>query len=690
MYVKPKSLNKIFINKILFATTIKIIVLCLIFLIVKDMFKNEQLKSISEDLLITDSYTSEEIIRYKLLDNVHALELALYNLEDTRELNSAKFILHLNNVNMKSCISYGKDDFKICRARDGTFIGISPLKMQNQLFGYILTEKKYNLIYLSTLNHEFMLMFFTLIGGFIFNLFFVFLGIKKKISTNTDRLIKIISEDGYSQASFGKLEIKEYTNIALTFIQTRDQIATLQNQKILAAAAAQLVHDIRSPLAALNTGLKLVQQVPEELRILMRNAANRINDIANNLLLQYKGVNLGSQITRKVWLLAPLVESILSEKRLALDTLPASIEADISHVGFAAFADFDTNEMKRVLSNLINNSLESLRDVRHGKVNISLDVKDNYIFLDINDNGNGISDEFLEKIWEPGFTLKVNGNGLGLSHAKKMIESWGGNIRLSSSLSLGTRVSIVLPQAKVPPWFVSNIEVSTHKCIAIVDDDQTVHDAWDQRLLSVSKALRIQHFMSTQDFMAWYPQQILSHIQVISDYELLDESLTGLDVLEKLNVGINAVLMTSHYENTEIIERCQKSGIRLLPKNMLSYVPIDVSERSNASYIKTYDAVLIDDEPYNHEFWIYAAKRTQKRLMCVFDMAGFETIAADLTQVTPVYIDLNLGNGVRGLDIAKLLYDRGFRMLYIVTGYVDFEPADYPFLAGVGEKVPPF
>ncbi|MBA3536086.1 MAG: HAMP domain-containing histidine kinase [Tatlockia sp.] len=346
-------------------------------------------------------------------------------------------------------------------------------------------------------------------------------------------------------------------------------------KKALISLTAQVAHDIRSPLTALNICLRSLPQVPENKRILMRNAADRINDIANNLLQQYSSKNLDTgalPLYLQTWLLAPLLESIISEKRLQFDGRPIELEGIITSDGFSAFARFDPSQMKRLLSNIINNASEAF-SAKGGKINLMLDAYDGKVVLKIIDNGCGIAVDLLEKVLDVGVSFKPEGFGLGLPDAKKSIESFGGTLQLYSILKKGTTVEILLPRSVSPDWFVSEIFVCPDIMIGILDDDPSVHDAWNQRLLAVSKNLSIHHFNTIQAFLDWYNLQ-LRPVHIFSDYELLGESATGLDILENLQLGNKAILVTSHYENPVLIDRCQKAGVRLLPKNLLPHIPI--------------------------------------------------------------------------------------------------------------------
>lgn len=348
-------------------------------------------------------------------------------------------------------------------------------------------------------------------------------------------------------------------------------------KKALTLLTAQVAHDIRSPLAALNTCLNILSNISEKQRILMKNALNRINDIANNLLHQYADKDSAADFLHiQSWLLAPILESIISEKRLQYEGRPIELETIITSAGYMAFAQFDASRMKRLLSNLINNSAEAF-SVIGGKITLTLEASDKYLTFKIIDDGCGIEADLLQRVFDEGISFKEKGFGLGLPDAKKNIEAFGGTIQLHSIPREGTTVEITLPRSEPPPWFAPEITVSFNTEIAILDDDNSVHCAWNQRLLAVSEHLTIHHFTTIQAFANWYILQ-LNPIQIFFDYDLVHESKTGLDVLESLKLENQAILVTSYYENPAIIARCQKASIRLLPKSLLTYIPINLSK----------------------------------------------------------------------------------------------------------------
>jgi two-component sensor histidine kinase len=317
----------------------------------------------------------------------------------------------------------------------------------------------------------------------------------------------------------------------------------------------------------------MLKDIPENYRIILRDSVNRINDIANNLLTNYKNQHTSQNEDKlQSWLVASLLESIISEKKLQHQHI--AMEAHISSAAYFIFAHFNAIEMKRVISNIVNNAAEAFEN-EDGKIIISLDVENNQVILKIIDNGCGISEEKLAMVFQEGVSFKQHGSGLGLSHAKKSIEAWSGKIKLESQEGHGTTITITLPVVSPPVWFGATIEVTPQSTIVILDDDDSIHGAWDERLAnSEAKHLPVIHFKLPRDLWRWCLENGDKDIVVLSDYEIIGQQMTGLDVLEKIKLAEKSFLITSHYENRNILERCEKAHIKLLPKNLIMHVAI--------------------------------------------------------------------------------------------------------------------
>lgn len=103
----------------------------------------------------------------------------------------------------------------------------------------------------------------------------------------------------------------------------------------------------------------------------------------------------------------------------------------------------DPNQMKQVLLNLVKNALEALD--RGGQVTLSSGAEDNQIWFSVQDNGGGMPPEVLEKIFNPFFTTKEKGTGLGLAVIHKIVTDHHGDITVDSSPDRGTRIKVSLP-----------------------------------------------------------------------------------------------------------------------------------------------------------------------------------------------------------------------------------------------------
>lgn len=123
-------------------------------------------------------------------------------------------------------------------------------------------------------------------------------------------------------------------------------------EKRLSQAALQVAHDIRSPLTALDMVIRDISDLPEDQRILVRNATNSICDIANNLLTQYDKKNsLGIKQTITKYepeLIVDLVLNVISEKRVQFKNSPVEFIVDISDPSYGIFSIISASEFKRV------------------------------------------------------------------------------------------------------------------------------------------------------------------------------------------------------------------------------------------------------------------------------------------------------------------------------------------------------
>lgn len=294
--------------------------------------------------------------------------------------------------------------------------------------------------------------------------------------------------------------------------------------------AVQVAHDIRSPLAALGSAAK-DPKIPEEQRKLMEGAVGRMQGIADDLLERYRApgaitrsqaASHGSQAgvnKATVCALSGLIEQVLAEKRLQYKDRPG-VKIEFSGAD-GVKASVEPKEFQRLMSNLVNNSIEALEGP--GTVSVGLSIPDGRVLIEVKDNGKGIPPEILAKLGQKGETHgKAGGNGLGLYHARTTVESWGGSFKIGSEPGKGTAVVIELPRAAIQA--VSRMAV-------LLDDDMLVHMNW--RIAAKAAGVELKAYKTPADFAAAI-ETLSKDAPVYIDSELGND-IKGEDVAKDLH-----------------------------------------------------------------------------------------------------------------------------------------------------------
>ncbi|MGZ3768637.1 MAG: sensor histidine kinase [Bdellovibrio sp.] len=545
-----------------------------------------------------------------------------------------------------------------------------------------------------------------IIIAFYFALRKLHTSIKEDIVVPLDRFSYIMTTNPRDETSVEALKddtkFSEMLSLTSSYIALIGRLKVVENKlteeskrAALADLSRQVSHDIRSPLSALNMVMSQLPQLSEEKRVLIRNSVQRINDIANSLL--EKGTTsreINDSNTDKkleVILLGSLIDSIVSEKRIQFrDRINIEIVTDIGDA-FGVFARANANELKRILSNLINNSVEAFGN-GGGKVTVSLRGQKETTSITVSDTGKGIPKNILSKLLagEKGVSHGKegtdSGSGIGIFHAKSTIESFGGRFDINTKEGTGTMISMILPREKAPKWFAEKIEISEGQMVIAVDDDQSIHNIWQGCFncfdLQKSK-VQLLNFSSSEVFEKWFNDN--SHLALnglfLMDYELLGQELTGLSLIEKYKIGAKSILVTSRYDEKDIYERCEHLGARVLPKSMAGFVPLIFTK----SLLKP-DVILIDDDELIHMSWEMVAKENQKSYVGFRNYNDFLKEAEKIDPSAMIFIDSNLGTEKPGELIAKEIFEMGFHNVFLSTGYNADSFQNMPWIKGVVGK----
>jgi signal transduction histidine kinase len=259
--------------------------------------------------------------------------------------------------------------------------------------------------------------------------------------------------------------------------------------KATADLAAQVAHDIRSPLASLNAATRYLE-MPEEQRRLVEGTVGRLKAIADGLLERYRapGAARGSASAD----LAALLEEVVAEKRLQYRAR-AGLSIDFMPGTGRPTPAADPVELQRSVANLITNSAEAIDG--SGTISVSLSQEGTEVRLSVKDNGRGIPADLLPRLGRKGETHgKPGGTGLGLYGAKTFAESCGGRLEIESAPG-GTTVSLALP---LPAAAAENAPA------ALLDNDMLVHMNW--KFAAAQAGVRLETFTNSGEFLAALPR----------------------------------------------------------------------------------------------------------------------------------------------------------------------------------------
>lgn len=357
----------------------------------------------------------------------------------------------------------------------------------------------------------------------------------------------------------------------------------LEGQEKFRKAVGQMMHDITSPIVSINTIVsKLNKTITEDDRVTLRHAAERIEGISQRLLNKYNNKGDGEAIENL--LVSLVLLQILNEKMVEHKETNVKFEIDIKEDARFCFIKHNLGLFKRMISNLINNAVDAIKHKTNPSIKVTLAVNSGSVFIFIKDNGDGIPLHIQEK-FNQGISItegKNNGHGIGLVQIKDAIKFGNGDCKIDAS-NLGTQIAVYFPEVSVPDWVSTEIKFKDNDIVIILDDDESIHGAWDNKFdIATAKIpnLEIQHYTNGIDVIHYInglEQEQKQNIFLLTDYELLEQGINGLDVVEHTRMS-RAILVTSYATQSRIQDRVIHLGIKMLPKELVSVINIQVDK----------------------------------------------------------------------------------------------------------------
>jgi len=229
--------------------------------------------------------------------------------------------------------------------------------------------------------------------------------------------------------------------------RAQDELLRSERLSVLGQLTATVAHELRNPLSAIRNSVYAIREfisgkgLPLDRPLArMERSIGRCDAIVTDLLDYARS----RQLQSSPQVLDQWLGEVLDEQKL-----PGHVKLTRDLAAPGVIAAFDPERLRRVMVNLVDNAAQSLPEgERNGReLDISVATRQNAdtIEIAVSDDGPGIAPDVLPRIFEPLFSTKSFGTGLGLPTVKQIVEQHGGEIRLSSELGKGTCVLVRLP-----------------------------------------------------------------------------------------------------------------------------------------------------------------------------------------------------------------------------------------------------
>ncbi|MFC7525776.1 ATP-binding protein [Parapedobacter sp. GCM10030251] len=253
--------------------------------------------------------------------------------------------------------------------------------------------------------------------------------------------------------------IKEYNLMIAALEQSANTIMRSERESAWREMAKQVAHEIKNPLTPLKLG---IQQLERSWKEKDPRFDERFARFSESFIEQIDSLSL---IASEFSEFARMPDTQLKEVDV-LDIMNKAVEVFNNNIGVKIRIhnrcgdseiriQGDRDQLLRTFNNLIKNSIEATITKRKCVIDIHVNYDlDHYVSIAIQDNGHGISVEAREKLFQPNFTTKSSGTGLGLAFVKQAVEGMGGSIRYETHVGKGTTFFIRIPSVRVKQLLV--------------------------------------------------------------------------------------------------------------------------------------------------------------------------------------------------------------------------------------------
>ena len=238
--------------------------------------------------------------------------------------------------------------------------------------------------------------------------------------------------------------VKAYNKMILQIKEQKERLSFKDKEEAWREMAKQVAHEVKNPLTPMKLTIQNFERkfdptdvdIHKKVKHLSKTMVDQIDLVATvaNAFSQFAQLpeknneifNLNKEVKNII--------NIFSDEKIYFHSNKDQI-----------MIEMDKIYLSRIITNLVSNASQANDEERENIINVDIEQRQKRIIITVEDNGIGIAEEHYGRIFEPNFTSKSSGMGLGLTMVRKMVEDYKGEISVKSELGKGTTFTISLP-----------------------------------------------------------------------------------------------------------------------------------------------------------------------------------------------------------------------------------------------------
>lgn len=266
---------------------------------------------------------------------------------------------------------------------------------------------------------------------------------EKIVQTRLDKRNQKIEVENASEEIYTL--VAAYNSMIDELEESAVKLATGEREQAWREMAKQVAHEIKNPLTPMRLSVQSFQRNfnPND-----PNIDQKVKEYSDTLIHQIDTMSAIASAFSNFAKMPAQQNEILNVPKIV------KLALDIFNENYIVFssekeeilAKFDRTQLIRVVTNLVKNATQALQDVEDPRILVRVEEQGEMVCIIVSDNGIGIAEENTEKVFEPKFTTKSSGMGLGLAMVKNLVETYGGSITFTSKRNKGTIFTVKFPK----------------------------------------------------------------------------------------------------------------------------------------------------------------------------------------------------------------------------------------------------